>query len=280
VTQLATIGHDQIRPRDMEYVRGDGLLAIGTQPQYGKLGGALALSALDTGSLDVYRDVVQDQSIASVASVHGVVYLGSEIYGGTGSTPVAKEGHLAAFDLATRRKLWEIAPVPGAPGIDHLAVVGDRIYGTTSRGTLFVVDRRTHAVLATERAGAGEVDLAVKNHVVYGINRQELFWIDPETFAKHVVADGLGADPFAFPQLATDRSATIVHTCLAVAGVAPAASAVQRQQGRRPCAHAGDGGGPGRRPHPRDVRAPAPSTRLGSAGCWMTRPTRRRPARR
>jgi hypothetical protein len=102
--------------------------------------------------------------------------------------------------------------VPAAPSIDHLAVAGDRIYGTTSRGTLFVVDRRTHAVLATERVGAGEVDLAVKNHAVYGINRQELFWIDPETFAKHVVADGLGADPFAFPQLATDPSGCSVFT--------------------------------------------------------------------
>lgn len=152
VRRLSTLGHAQIRPRDL--TRADGLVLVGTQPDYGQLGGALSVVAERTGATDVYRDVVPDQSISAVATADGTAYLGSEIYGGVGSTPKAKEAVLAFFDLGTRTATRSLVPVPGAARIQDLLVMGQRVVGITSTGVLFEVDRATGQVTRTLKLSA------------------------------------------------------------------------------------------------------------------------------
>jgi outer membrane protein assembly factor BamB len=126
---------------------------------------------------------------------------------------VATEAKLAAFDLRSRRTLWQIVPVPGAAAIRHLAMLDGVIYGTTDTGTLFVVNPKTRAVLTTEPiASDDEIALAVKNGAVYGASHQQLVRIDPNTYRVQVVVDGLNAEPQAYPQLVNGTHSSALYT--------------------------------------------------------------------
>lgn len=202
VRQLAVIGQEQIRPRDMHYDPVTKQLLIGTAPDYGKLGGALTLYSPSSGAMQVLRNIVPQQSIGSIAAHGEIGYLGSEIAGGGGVRPTAAQAELAAVDLRSHQVVWTLIPVPAATAIRHLALFGGLIYGTTDTGTLFVVDPTTRRVLATAQVAIDdEVAIAAHRDAVYGASHQQLFRIDPHTYTANAIASGLAADPDAYPWL-------------------------------------------------------------------------------
>ncbi|GIL28112.1 hypothetical protein NUM_33660 [Actinocatenispora comari] len=124
-------------------------LAVGTIPEYGQLGGALALVDPATGDKSVYRNVVPDQSVSALAYTGGLIYGGTSVWGGLGSTPTQTEAKLFAFDPATGTKVWEGVPVPGEKAITKLIVGPDgHLWGGTS-GSLFEFDPVSRTVLRT-----------------------------------------------------------------------------------------------------------------------------------
>lgn len=191
VRNLTTLGHSQIRPRDM--ARADGLLFVGTQPDYGLLGGALSIVDERTGVTEVYRNIVPDQSISAVAAADGVVYLGSEIAGGLGSVPKAKEAVLSFFDLATRTVTRSLVPVPGATQIADVVVVGPRVVGVTSTGVLFEVDRETGQLTRTVKLSSRGGQLQVGGDWLSFVDGDRVLRIDKADWHVTTLASGLAA---------------------------------------------------------------------------------------
>lgn len=202
VRNLTRLGHSQIRPRDME--RADGLLFVGTQPDYGLLGGALSIVDERTGATDVYRNVVPDQSILSVATAGGVVYLGSEIYGGLGTNPKAKEAVLSFFDLATRTVTRSLVPVPGATGITDVVVVGDTLVGVTNSGVMFEVDRATGQVTRTTQLSTRGGQFQVAGSWMTFVDADRVLRIDASSWQVTTLATGLASSVAQGP-LANDH---------------------------------------------------------------------------
>lgn len=205
---LGVIGHEQNRPGDIAYHPRRRQLLVASSPDYGKGGGALSVHDLDSGRLDVHRNIVTGHAILSVAVHPGrdLAYAGSDRAAvPTGSAAVA------VFDLRTRTKTGEIVPVPGAPAIPCLAVFEDVLYGTTSKGVLFAVDTRTGAVLATATVAGGRVDLVAAGERLYAVSHQQVLRITPRTLAVEVVADGLAADPTSFPMITFDEESGALY---------------------------------------------------------------------
>jgi hypothetical protein len=201
--RVTTIGNDQTRPLDATYSPSDKLLVVGTEPEYGRYGGAVAFYDPRTGALDVHRNVIRDQSIRSVAVKHGTMYLGSSINNGLGTTPRATEARLAGFDLATRTKTWEMVPVPGAKQIVDLVATGDRIYGLTDTGVLFAVDPEARTVVATATVAAGQGTLVQVGDVIYGTTGRDIWKLNPESMAVTPFVTGLNAQWYAGSALLT-----------------------------------------------------------------------------
>ncbi|MFI7489917.1 hypothetical protein ACIBXA_16220 [Micromonospora echinaurantiaca] len=191
--RVTTIGHEQTRPLDATWSPADKLLVVGTEPEYGRYGGAVSFYDPRSGALDVHRDVITDQSIRSVAVKHGTAFLGSSINAGLGTTPRATEARLAGFDLATRTKTWEITPVPGAKQIVELVAARDRILGLTETGVLFAVDQRTRQVVATTTVASGQNTLVQVGPVIYGSNGRDVWKLDPATMTVTPFVTGLNA---------------------------------------------------------------------------------------
>lgn len=170
-----------MRPRIVHHDATTNTLLVGTRPVYGQLGGALSLVEPDSGSTQTFRNVVQDQSPTALTSIDGVAYIGTEIQGEL-APPTTTEGKLAAWDIRTRKKNWEVVPVPGAHTVTSLATVPDAghpvIYGSANNGTVFVVEPATGDVLFTAKPGTTALQLSVLDGVVYGLSNKGVFRVE------------------------------------------------------------------------------------------------------
>lgn len=131
--------YEQDRPVSM--VGGGGRLFIGTVPDYGKLGGALTIyDASSGGDPTVIRNIVQDQSIVSLAYKDGIIYGGTAVFGGMGSAPTQTTAKFFAYRVSDGTKLLEIEPVSGKKAITGLMTCPDgKIWGM-DEGCLFIFD--------------------------------------------------------------------------------------------------------------------------------------------
>lgn len=171
-------------------------LAVGTEPGYGLLGGELALYDPADGGVRRYPDVVADQSVTALTYHDGVLYGGTMVFGGNGSTPTQAEAKVFAFDVASGAKLWEVTPVPGERAVSGLTVDADgHLWGITA-GKLFELDPatretlRTHEVAPFDWSSVGEwnplptkVSFDPGDGQLYVTARGRLSRLDPETFA-------------------------------------------------------------------------------------------------
>lgn len=116
-------------------------VALGTIPEPGQNGGSVTLLDTETAEFEVFRHVVQDQSVVSLTYRDGLLYGGTSIHGGSGTTPVAKQAELFIFDPTTERVVWHGSPVPGADVVNGLTWTPDgHLWGITEHGTVFEFD--------------------------------------------------------------------------------------------------------------------------------------------
>lgn len=88
---------------------GDGKVFVGSTPDRYELGGCLAWIDIGTFDKHIERNVVQDQSIISLAyHENGYVIGGSEINGGSGSVPAPNaSAKFFVYDVANKKKVAE-----------------------------------------------------------------------------------------------------------------------------------------------------------------------------
>ncbi|NUO96839.1 MAG: twin-arginine translocation signal domain-containing protein [Nonomuraea sp.] len=204
---VARTGNQQDRPRDLAYDARTGLLVMPTQPEPGHMNGALSLYSPRKGTYETYRPVVERQTVYSVATRRGVAYLGTLTQEGLGLPPVTTTARLAAFDLAERKLLWQIEPVPGARYLSSLSFAATRLYGMASTGDVFEFDPRTRRVTRTLKVGAKGGELFVTGRVAYCTDGDRIYKIDLTAFTATTIVDGLAGQWFGGePKLALDPS--------------------------------------------------------------------------
>lgn len=197
--RLTRVGAEQNRPLDAHWDRATRRLLVGSQPEYGLHGGALALYDPRDNTVEAFRNIIQNQSIRSVTSFAGTAYAGSEIHGGLGTTPIEKEAKLAAFDLRTKKVRWTVTPVPGATRISDLLVHRGRLYGVASTGVVFEFDllrgkvTRTVPVPVTT---AGTGTLIEVDGRIYGADGKRIYQLDPDAMTVSTVVEGLAAQAY------------------------------------------------------------------------------------
>src|SRR5690606_9399792 len=102
VVDLRTEGQD----RPFGLVAVEEQIAVGTVAGYGLRQGALTLVDPASGDHTSYRPV-EDHGVISLAYRDGVIYGGTTIYGGNGSTPIDDDGRVFAWDVESEELLWQ-----------------------------------------------------------------------------------------------------------------------------------------------------------------------------
>jgi hypothetical protein len=182
---LGPMGEDLYRPRAM--IAGPhGKVLIGGYPDYGLLGGAIAVYDPMKNEKRVYRHIIRNQSIASLAYIEKLDLIagGSSIRGGTGTHAVEKEAKLMLWDPKEEKKIFEIVPVPEAKTILSLAVtVEGLLYGITDNGKVFVFEPEKKEIRKIFNLGfkePREISLQLGPDLrLYGLAKEAIFFIDP-----------------------------------------------------------------------------------------------------
>jgi len=182
---LGPMGGDLYRPRTM--ITGPhGKVLIGGYPDYGLLGGAIAVYDPMKNEKRVYRHIIRNQSIASLAYIEkfDLIAGGSSIRGGTGTHAVEKEAKLMLWDPKEEKKIFEIVPVPEAKTILSLAVtVEGLLYGITDNEKVFVFEpekKEVRKIFDLGFKGPREISLQLGPDLrLYGLAKEAIFFIDP-----------------------------------------------------------------------------------------------------
>ncbi|GAA1703860.1 hypothetical protein GCM10009745_59180 [Kribbella yunnanensis] len=211
IRSLGYLGHGQQRPWDLEYDAVTDKLLVASSALGASLKGALSIVDPDTGEMNVYVDVIPDQSLMTLSldSAKGIVYLGGDVRGGGGTTPTQTSASIAAFDLPTRKVLWRNSPIANYQTFQDLKVHPNvnLLYGVYKRtASWFAMDLATRKIVRKgSLAGYGELHLQrgkVFTATYYGGgNVHEL-----SGTTAQLIATGLGDEWYTNPQLAFQPS--------------------------------------------------------------------------
>ncbi|MES2390315.1 MAG: hypothetical protein V4555_01640 [Acidobacteriota bacterium] len=124
---IAYLPDGQYRPEGGLHIGPGGNIYIGTQPDYGLLGGALTVFNPSTERLHVYRNIIPQEEITAIATDSRYIYCASDVEGGGGSKPEATQVHFFVWDPASHAIVWDHA-FPDARGINALAVSNGHVY--------------------------------------------------------------------------------------------------------------------------------------------------------
>jgi len=182
---LGSLGEGVYRPRAM--IAGPhGKIYVGGYPDYGLLGGAISVYDPKKNEKRVYRHIVENQSIASLAYIEkfDLIAGGSSVRGGTGTRAIEKEARLILWDPKEEKKIFEIVPVPKAKTILSLAVTVDgMLYGITDHEKVFIFDSEKREIKKVFDLGfkePREISLQLGPDLrLYGLAKEAIFFIDP-----------------------------------------------------------------------------------------------------
>ena len=162
---------EQEQERPFAWTSAGDVVAFGTVPTQGAIGGALGFYHPGTGASTVLRDVIPGHSIIGLTYRDGVVYGATSAWGGA-NEPGGEVAEVFAFDLAGQRVLWRTAPVAGDMALGSIAFAADGTLWGLTPDALFQVDPATGAVLRTRMLAPYPWDTArnvwLDTHLVLG----------------------------------------------------------------------------------------------------------------
>jgi streptogramin lyase len=186
--------HGQSRPFALASA-GDHL-AIGTVAKNGSPGGGLTLLNTRTGE-SWFDDVVPGHSVVALTYRDGVLYGATSVYGGVGGPrPTETDAVVFAYDIEERRKLWEVAPIPGEGAIGELAFDENGKLWSHTTVSVFRIDVETREVEARRNYEPYPWDTIAYAHVgsrlwydpyvdkLYVVSQAKMFTIDPVTLDR------------------------------------------------------------------------------------------------
>ncbi|WP_162605940.1 hypothetical protein [Jiangella aurantiaca] len=186
--------HGQSRPFALASA-GDHL-AVGTVAKNGSPGGGLTLLNTRTGE-SWFEDVVPGQSVVALTYRDGILYGATSVFGGVGGPrPTQTDAVVFAYDIEQRRKLWEVAPIPGEGAIGEIAFDENGKLWSHTTVSVFRMDVETREVEARRNYEPYPWDTVAYAHVgsrlwydpyvdkIYVVSQAKMFTIDPVTLDR------------------------------------------------------------------------------------------------
>ncbi|RKN86221.1 S-layer homology domain-containing protein [Paenibacillus ginsengarvi] len=191
--------------RPFAITSGDNKLFVGTVPDYGFLGGALAIydEATDTWKQYNHEQVVKNQSIIGLAYKDGLLYGGTTVWGGLGIEPSEPQAKIFVWDVANERKIDEITL--NIPGIDEAPrMIGELSFGPDGLlwgavdGTIFAMDVQTKQIVKSKMIQPSTYSTSkwmpfhlrwAPDGMLYTTLSRKIIAVDPETLKYKIIVN-------------------------------------------------------------------------------------------
>ncbi len=179
---ILRIPKDQYRPVGGIRLGPGGKMYIGTQPDYGLVGGALSVFDPVTEKLDVYRNIIPNEEIGAIATDDRYVYCEADSEGGGGSKPIATGVHFFVWDPQLQKIVFDHV-FPDGSGFGAIAAVHGHAYFVEGEELMdYNRENQTLASIYTfdqPRRVSLESLQAAKDGTLWGILGKELAHINP-----------------------------------------------------------------------------------------------------
>lgn len=192
---ILLMGDDQYRPVGGIHLGPGGKLYIGTQPDYGLLGGALSAFDPATGKIDIMRNIIPQEEISSIVTDDHFVYCEADPSGGMGSVATATESHFFVWDPHAGRIVFDRA-FPVADTFHAIATVGGHAYFAAGSDIMdYDAARRALStlLLSDHRLAVPPESLkAASDGTIFGIFNKQLGRITPSTRSLELYPETAG----------------------------------------------------------------------------------------
>ncbi|WP_053368139.1 WD40 repeat domain-containing protein [Bacillus sp. FJAT-27245] len=193
---LFSVGNGQDRIAAMAVDPATNTIFMGTHPKNGEVGGAFVAYNTKTKTKTIRRNIVQNQSVVSLAVSGGYVYGGTSIFSNSPSegTYTAKFFRLKTGQPGSQPEFISL-PLTKPRMIHALAVAPNGVIWGLSDGNLFAYDPRTKttkiiSITANTSGRFKNGSLVIgKDGNVYGTVEQKLFKVFPATMTKKILLE-------------------------------------------------------------------------------------------
>jgi hypothetical protein len=184
--ELAQLSETHLQERLTQLVEGpEGRIYIPTRPMKGQLGGAIARVDSQGLGVEVFRNVIPEQSITSIAAVQGTrqIFCTSTIQGGTSAIPTQHEACVFLWDVDRKEVVFTLQPQPGASRYDRAVGGAAGVIYFCCQNVCYVFDVRSRKVISQQefpvrmRWFGGQA--AGSQGPIYGVGDDALFALDP-----------------------------------------------------------------------------------------------------
>lgn len=174
----------------------DNRFYVGSHAPYGEHGGAMGVFDPVLGKVvENYRNLIPRQSINALACdpESGLIFGGSDISGGGGTSPVEKDAVFFVWDPQARQLAHQIVPVAGDTAIPMVTTAQGKVFimSLPSR-TLTVYDIADRSILSQAPTNSGRVFPGAaglhSDGMIYALTPEGIIAIDPQTYAVREVA--------------------------------------------------------------------------------------------
>ncbi len=206
--EVYAIPDGQSRP--YTFASGDGYLFAGTIPDYGLLGGSLAVYDSKKKKWESYRNIIKNQSITGLAYRKEVVYGSSNIVGGLGVTPTETRAKMFSFHVKNKKTETfdlELDELVNPQQIGELAFGPDGLlwgtaWGQNKEGTnvfsIFAMDPKRKTVIKEKHIGQANRGSNYRpfymrwspDGFLYTTAGREILVIDPKDLSSVKIASG------------------------------------------------------------------------------------------
>jgi streptogramin lyase len=189
------LGEDQYRPVGGIHRGPGGKFYIGTQPDYGLLGGALSIFDPSTDAIETLRNIIPGEEISAIAADENFVYGEADPAGGMGSVATATQVHFFVWDPSSRRIVFD-HPLPAADAFHAIATFHGHAYFAAGNDILdYDAGRRSiSTLLHTDKPMVvpPESLKAAADGTLFGIFNQQLGRITPSTHSLQLYPETAG----------------------------------------------------------------------------------------
>jgi len=166
-----------------------GLVYMGAQAAFGKLGGPLVVWDPRTNQVESHQHVIKDQSVISLTSANDLIIGGTTVHGGGGSHATQTQATLFIWDPVTKRTVF-VRPV-SASGITDLITSTDGLVYGFADDKLFAFDPGKRQLTITDQS----IPDLIYNSMALGpdgclwaLSKEGIVMINPETHSARLVA--------------------------------------------------------------------------------------------
>ncbi len=189
------VGDGHLRPRAL-ILGPERKFYVGSFAPYGELGGAMGVfDPVLAKTVENYRNLIPNQSIAALAfdPKNNLVFGGSDVAGGGGTTPSEPQALFFVWDPAAKKIVQTAGLVKGDTGTPAMTVADGKVFVVTRpSNTLSVWDIAEKRVIDQRPIDCGDmVEISMGTHtdgMVYGLTRKGVMRIDPKTYEVRLMA--------------------------------------------------------------------------------------------